>query len=89
MDHKELVILFIIGAIAVAGMLFLYLKMEATGDIVLIQPYQFVPQPGESCYFDSDCYWAYGSLGYECRAGLCNPKNAIGPPAYATKLKLR
>ena len=89
MDHKELVILFIIGIIAVAGMLFLYLKIEATGDVILVQPYQFAPQQGESCYVDSDCYWAYNSLAYECRAGLCNPKGAIGPPAYTPKLKLR
>lgn len=87
MDHKELIILFIVGLIAVAGMLFIYLNMDATGDAVL--PYQFVPQPGASCYVDSDCYWVYGSLAYECRAGLCNPKNAIGPPAYAIKLKIR
>lgn len=87
MDHKELVILFIVGIIAVAGMLFIYLNMDITGKAV--QPYQFVPQPGASCIVDSDCYWTYGSLAYECRAGLCNPKNAIGPPAYATKLKIR
>ena len=90
MDGKELVILFIVGLIAVAGMLFIYLNMDATGDAILVQqPYQFAPQQGESCYVDSDCYWAYGSLAYECRAGMCNPKNAIGPPAYATKLKIR
>lgn len=87
MDGKELVILFIVGLIAVAGMLFIYLNMDATGDAVL--PYQFTEQAGASCYVDSDCYWAYGSLAYECRAGFCNPKNAIGPPAYATKLKIR
>lgn len=87
MDRQELIILFIIGIIAVAGMLFLYLNMETTGKAA--QPYQFIPQPGESCYVDSDCYWAYGSLAYECRAGMCNPKNAIGPPAYAPKLKIR
>jgi len=90
MDGQELIILFIVGIIAIAGMLYLYSNMDATGKVIDVQQaYQFVQQPGASCYVDSDCYWAYNSLAYECRAGLCNPKGAIGPPAYTPKLKLR
>ncbi|MBW2968584.1 hypothetical protein KY304_01805 [Candidatus Woesearchaeota archaeon] len=85
MDRQELIILFIVGIIAVLAMFLMYKNMDATGDAA----YQISQSNVVGCNTDSDCYWAMNSLQYECRAGLCRPKGAIGPPAYESKLKLR
>lgn len=86
MDSQELIILFIVAIIAAIGIFLMYSNIDATGDATYPQ---FKQGPRASCYADSDCYWAYNSLNYECRGGFCRPKGAIGPPQYAPKLKLR
>lgn len=86
MDRQEIIILFIVGIIAVIAFILMYNDMKATGDAAYPQ---FQQTAGASCYTDGDCYWQYNSLNYECRAGICNPKGAIGPPQYEPKLKLR
>ena len=87
MDRQELIVLFVVGIIAVIAILLMYKNIDATGDAVY--PSQVRAQSGASCYVDSDCYWTYNDLNYECRVGICKPKAALGPPKYVPRLKLR
>ncbi|MBN1644936.1 hypothetical protein JW851_02780 [Candidatus Woesearchaeota archaeon] len=86
MDRQEIIILFIVAVIAAIGLFLVYSANKTIGDTTYPQ---FEVGPGASCYVDSDCYWAYNDLNYECRGGFCRPKGAIGPPQYEPKLKLR
>ncbi|MBD3361413.1 hypothetical protein GF358_01330 [Candidatus Woesearchaeota archaeon] len=86
MDRQEIIILFIVAILAVIGLVLMYKNIDATGEATYPQ-LQRTNVIG--CNTNADCYWALNSLDYECRVGLCRPKNAIGPPQYAPKLKIR
>ena len=87
MDKQELIILFVVGIIAILALVIMYSNMKPTGEAVYTK--QVIPQSGASCYTNAECYWTYNSLKYECRAGICKPKGAIGPPQYEARLKIR
>lgn len=85
MDRQEIIILFIVAILAVIGLVLMY-NQTTTGDMTYPQLQQ---SNVISCNVDSDCYWALNSLQYECRANLCRPLGAIGPPQYEPRLKIR